>query len=119
MVLLCDLDEQSGMNSEDKSTPLACMLTPGELSQRREKIIHALFAHATGTRELSEGFEFVFSGEETLISSLTEFIKFERNCCPFLRFELIFEPGQGPMLLRILGMPEAKPVIREMFVLCP
>jgi hypothetical protein len=104
------------MNTEDKSVILACTLAPGELSQRREEIIAALFKRAVGTRELDQGLEFVFPGEETLISSLMDFIKFERNCCRFLRFELIFEPEQGSLHLRILGTPEAKPVIREMFV---
>lgn len=103
------------MNREDKSVPLACTLAPGEFSQRREEIIHILFTRATGTRELPEGFEFIFPGEEMLVSSLMDFIKFERNCCRFLRFELIFEREHGPLHLRILGTPEAKPMIREMF----
>ncbi|MBI4409686.1 MAG: hypothetical protein HY561_08265 [Gemmatimonadetes bacterium] len=39
-----------------------------------------------------------------------EFILFERGCCPFLRFELEFEPG-GPLWLRIRGPEGAKEFI--------
>jgi hypothetical protein len=97
------------------NAPLACTLSWGELAQRREEVMQVLFPRALETLELDQGFEFIFPAEDTLISQLTEFIVFERNCCRFLSFELVFQPEQGPLHLRILSKPEAKPIIREMF----
>jgi hypothetical protein len=103
------------MASENESVPLACTLSAEQLPQRRQ-VIQALFKRLIETRELDQGFEFIFPGEEQMISELAEFIRFERNCCRFLAFELRFEPNQGPLHLRILGVPEAKPIIRAMFL---
>lgn len=100
--------------SESTSVPLVCTLAAGESRQRREEV-QRLFDRSIATRELDHGVEFTFPGEEPLISELSEFIRFERNCCRFLTFELVCEPDQGPLHLRILGAPEAKQIIREMF----
>jgi hypothetical protein len=105
------------MASQNSPAPLICTLSTDELSQRREEIIQALFKRGLDTRERNQGLEFTFPAEETLLSDLLEFIRFERNCCRFLSFEIVFEPEQGPLRLRILGAPEAKPLIREMFLL--
>ncbi len=37
-----------------------------------------------------------------------EFITAERECCPFFRFELIVEPDDGPVWLRLRGSDEVK-----------
>jgi hypothetical protein len=102
------------MATEDNSIPLACTLSADQLPQRRQ-VIQQLFRRLRETRELDQGFEFIFPGEEPLISDLMEFVRFERNCCRFLSFELRFEPQKGPVHLRILGSPEAKPIIHEIF----
>jgi hypothetical protein len=102
------------MASENNSIPLACTLSADQLPQRQQ-VIQALFQRLIETRELDQGFEFIFPGEEQMISELADFIRFERNCCRFLSFELRFEPEQGPLHLRILGTQEAKPIIREIF----
>ena len=102
------------MTAEDNPAPLACTLS-GEQVPERRRVIQALLKRLIEIRELDEGLEFIFPGEERLISELVEFLRFERNCCRFLSFELRFEPEQGPVRLRILGAPAAKPIIRELF----
>jgi hypothetical protein len=44
---------------------------------------------------------------------LTEFIVFERGCCPFFTFELLFEPEGGPIRLRALAPEGAKEIAAE------
>jgi hypothetical protein len=39
----------------------------------------------------------------------------ERSCCPFFRFELVFEPGGGEILLRVSGPEGTKQFISEAF----
>jgi hypothetical protein len=102
------------MASENDSVPLACSLSAEQLPHRRQ-VIQALFKRLIETRELDHGFEFIFPSEEQMLSGLADFIRFERNCCRFLSFELRFEPEQGPVRLQVIGVPEAKPIIRAMF----
>jgi len=47
--------------------------------------------------------------------SLLEFIAAERRCCPFLSFEIAFEPHAGPLWLRMRGSPRVKAFIAETF----
>lgn len=37
------------------------------------------------------------------ISDLFTLIQLEHQCCPFLRFSLIFEAGKGPVWLELTG----------------
>jgi hypothetical protein len=45
-----------------------------------------------------------------------EFIAVERKCCPFFAFELVFEPQEGPMWLRLKGPEGVKSFIKQNFV---
>ena len=36
----------------------------------------------------------------------------ERECCPFLAFELAAEPNKGPVILRVIGPNGAKEFLR-------
>lgn len=44
-----------------------------------------------------------FAGDGTTASELAGVIDAERRCCPFLRFTLELEPGDGLVHLRIAG----------------
>ena len=44
-----------------------------------------------------------FPGSEEWAFRLTEFIDFERACCPFFTFGLVFELGGGLIRLRVRG----------------
>ena len=102
--------------SDSSSNPIACTLPSEEFAQRRGHLIEHLFQKTIGRLELEDGFEFVFSGDEQLIAELTEFVSFERGCCAFLTFELIFDPQRGPIHLRCRGPEGAKEAVRQMFM---
>ncbi|MBA3269749.1 MAG: hypothetical protein H0T71_04490 [Acidobacteria bacterium] len=38
-----------------------------------------------------------------MLTSITQVIEAEQHCCAFLRFELVVEPGEGPLTLAITG----------------
>lgn len=101
--------------SDNHSGPIACTLPSEEFAKRRREIIEHLFQKTVERLELEDGFEFVFSGDEELIAELTEFVRFERGCCGFLTFELIFDPQQGPIHLRCRGPEGAKEAVRQIF----
>src|SRR5215204_1601345 len=99
-----------------KELPIACKLTNEEQQKRREELSRELFSGREGTRELDDGYEFVFAGGADWAEKLVSFVVSERECCPFFTFELIFEPEGGPISLRMRGPEGAKDLMREEFV---
>ncbi len=97
------------------SIPIACRLTGAALDERRAEIA-PLFDMAERVRELPDGYAFRFAGTDAAWQGLVAFIAAERDCCPFVRFGLIAEPGQGPLWLQLLGNEDVKAFAREMFV---
>ena len=55
-----------------------------------------------------------FPGSAQWAIKLMEFIIFERGCCPFFAFELVFEPGEGPIRLRVRGPEGVKDLVAQM-----
>ena len=74
---------------------IACALSERELVDRREGTIAELLAGALDLRELDDGYELTFPGSGEWGRKLGEFIEFERDCCAFFTFELVFQPRQG------------------------
>lgn len=93
--------------------PDGCTLSAGPHSDRMSEI-EELFAGKTETRELEDGYEFRFPGDSEWSGKLLELIHSERECCRFLKFELSFEPEQGPIWLRVRGSAQVKALLQSM-----
>ncbi len=98
-----------------KRLPIACELSEGGQRSRREEISREIFSRCEDVRELEDGYEFVFPGNEQLVEGLTRFIASERECCRFFTFELHFEPELGPVLLRMRGPDGTKEFLADHF----
>ena len=99
---------------EDRHIPIACLLPERERGARGDELAE-IFGNALEERELPDGYEFRFPADDALALRLLEFINFERQCCPFFKFELIFEPENGPTWLNIRGPSGVKDLVREGF----
>ena len=95
-----------------KRSPLACNLSGPEQAGRGVEL-EEIFEGCLRTEELDDGYEFLFPGSGEWATRLTELIVFERGCCPFFAFELIFQPHGGP--IRVRGPEGAKGIIAETF----
>lgn len=95
--------------------PIACGLSGREQGQRREELSRGLFSGRLRTDELDDGYEFVLPGGSEWAEKLVGFVGNERECCPFLSFEMLFEPGGGPISLRVRGPEGAKEFVGEEF----
>ena len=104
-----DVSEQPG-----RWLPLACNLSGPELAGRSREL-EEVFQGCLRTDELADGYEFLFPGSEEWAFRLTELVVFERGCCPFFVFELVFEPDGGPIGLRVRGPEGVKGIVAEMF----
>lgn len=89
----------------------ACLLPEPEQAERRQQVIRTLVQAVRQTRELPDGYGLAFPGEADWLARLAEFVAFERNCCPAFRFEIICEPGHGPLWLHIRGEGGVKDMI--------
>ena len=97
----------------DDELPIACHLPEQEQQRRREELASDIYKNFQQVDELADGYAFRYPGGEAWAAKLLEFITFERRCCPFITFELHFEPAQGPVWLRLRGAPGVKEFIRE------
>lgn len=92
---------------------LACTLLGRELAERKEAISRDLFAHADRVEELPDGFGYRFPSADPWAANALDVIAVERRCCPFFTFELVFEPNDGPLWLRLRGSEAIKDVVRS------
>ena len=82
--------------------PIACTLSGVDRQERGEKLARIL-ARAEESRRLDEGLALRFPGGDPVLEELSELIRLERQCCPFLTFRLTVGPGGGPIWLELSG----------------
>ncbi len=103
------------MAVEQDEEIIACLLSEREYAMRGEELAGGLFATVEEIVELPDGYAYRFADGERQLAALLEFIAAERRCCPFLTFEIAFEPHAGPLWLRLRGSPRVKAFIAEAF----
>ena len=94
-----------------KDFPIACLLTDENRKLRRDSIVQPLFSRLQEARPLADGYAVRFPGDDETAALLVHFITGERACCPFFTFELVFEPWNGPIWLRLRGPEGAKALV--------
>jgi hypothetical protein len=95
------------MKSLDK-LPIACTLTSTELRDREATLLTQFRSAIITTEELQEGYAFRIPGDGERIRQVAELIVAERECCPFLVFELSALPNMGQLIVRVTGPAGAK-----------
>ena len=93
--------------------PLVCTLTDPEQKERGGEV-NELFKGVQQVKELADGYALCFPGGDTWAHELVQFINFERACCPFFTFALVFEPEQGSIWLHLRGPEGVKGIIEPM-----
>jgi hypothetical protein len=105
------MPSEAGTPEPGSEAPIACSLTVGDLAER-EGAIDRLFARSSGRERTERGVRIHFSTDATLERELAELVGAERECCPFLDFDLR-EDG-GHLTLTVEGPPEARQTV-DMF----
>jgi hypothetical protein len=93
--------------------PFACDMTAIPAGQRgpHHALIRRLMTEAVeDIGELPDGLVFRFPASE--YDAVTEFVRRERLCCPFLSFTVDLHPDHGPLVLRLTGAEGVKEFIR-------
>ncbi len=94
--------------------PITCRLDDADRASRLESLQADLFAGAEEWQELESGYVVRFPGAGDWGAKIADFVKTERYCCSFFRFELTFEPNLGPIWLRLTGPDGVKEFIEAM-----
>lgn len=86
-------------------TQIACNLGALDAGQQRRRadLADAVLSRAGATVEIPDGFALRLDDDPALLRDTVEWIGLERLCCPFLRFELRFDPDAGPLWLHLGG----------------
>jgi|SRR6185295_15494699 len=95
--------------------PIACTLSDADFRQRREELLKTVVGAVVEKRELDGGFAYCFPPEAKWIAELAQFITFERECCPFLQFNLCIKPESGPIWLELTGPEGTKEFLQSVF----
>jgi hypothetical protein len=92
--------------------PVACCLTSKELRERGATLLAQFRSAVIGTEELRDGYAFRVPGDGKWIGLIAELIVAERECCPFLAFEVAALPNMGPVIVRVIGPAGTKEFLR-------
>ena len=83
--------------------PVACSLSPHALKTRREGLLTDLLGRADQHEELPDGHRLRFASGRDTLSLIATSVEAERECCRFLRFQIVVEPDGGPIWLELTG----------------
>lgn len=101
------------MNSSE--LPIACNLNDSQFQRRRTEPVKTFQKKVLEIKELDEGFAYRFAADENQIADLAQLITFERECCPFLEFNLRIEAANGPVWLELTGPEGTKDFLQSLF----
>jgi hypothetical protein len=94
---------------------VACFLTDNELRIRRQEHLDRVAALLIEVTEIPTGFKYTFKLESNSLEQLTTIIELERNCCPFLNFDLSIRAGEGTASLALTGPEGTKEAVKSLF----
>lgn len=98
------------MASKKSSNAFVCKLTTAEFRERKATVIASLKEKVLEKKEMKNGFAYKFTGGDAMVDEISNFIKTERQCCGFFRFDLTIN-GDSELWLAITGPKGAKQVI--------
>ena len=95
--------------------PVACALGPDALKTRREGLLPTLLRRAEEHMELPDGHRLRFASAPDTLSLIASTVDAERECCRFLRFQIVVEPDGGPISLELTGPSGAREFVSALF----
>jgi hypothetical protein len=107
---------QPAMRQNSEHIPIACCLSDAALRERAAMLLAQFKSAVMATEEIPDGYAFHIPGDKNSITMIAKLIAEERECCPFLRFELTALPNMGPLIVRVTGPVGAKDFLRTILL---
>ena len=95
--------------------PVACCLSNEELRIREATLVAQFKMAVVSSKELGDGYSFHLPGDKQSLAVVSDLILAERECCPFLRFQLAAEPRMGPLTVTVTGPAGTKDFLKTIF----
>lgn len=95
--------------------PIACRLSDAEFRKREATLLVEFKGSLIAAEELPDGYAFRVPGDSKTVSFVADLIVAERQCCPFLTFELTALPNMGSLIIRVTGPTGTKDFLRTVF----
>jgi hypothetical protein len=109
------------VTTEERSNLSSCGLAcntngiPVEKRTRYGQLVEALLQAIDERREIRDGYSFRIDNGRFTTEQLVEWVNPERRCCPFFGFQIVWEPGIGPVWLHLTGPQGVKDFILDEF----
>jgi hypothetical protein len=100
------------MKQESRDFPVVCRLTDSKFRKREATFLAEFKRAVVATEELPDGYVFHVPGDKKSTGVVWEAIMAERQCCPFLTFELTAQPNMGPVSVRVTGPAGTKDFLK-------
>ena len=94
---------------------VACCLSDAELRNRASTLLARFESAVIATEELPDGYVFWVPGDKKWMGVVWEAVVAERECCPFLTFELTAQSNMGPVSVRVTGPAGTKDILKTIF----
>jgi hypothetical protein len=101
---------------ETEKTAITCKLNSVELREREATLLAEFKASLTAVEEIAEGYRFELPGNAKFVVLVANVMASERECCPFLEFDLHTSPNRGSLVLVISGPSGTKDFVRGLFL---
>jgi hypothetical protein len=92
-----------------------CALSDAEKREREATLLARFKSGVIAAEELDDGYSFRVPGDKDWLALVADLITAERECCPFLTFQLTAEPQMGALTIRITGPDGAKEFVKSAF----
>lgn len=97
-----------------RDLPVACTLSAAELDSRRGDLLPGLIAQAAHRLPLANGYRVTFVPVPGLLDTIARVIDAERQCCRFLRFQLVVDQDGAPITLDVTGPEGTKEFLADL-----
>jgi hypothetical protein len=77
--------------------------------------VKKMLNQAKAVHEITNGYDFVFVHSTKMVTDLTEMAAFERKCCASFTWEVVEEPQEKLVHLKVFGSKDIKPEIKSGF----
>ena len=96
--------------------PVACALSDPQMREREATLIAHFRSGVISVAELTDGYAFHLPGDRKWLTLVSELMIAERECCPFLTFQLTAEPNSGTLTLAVSGPAGSKEFLKSLLV---
>lgn len=100
---------------DSTSLPVACSLMDAELQERRRNVLQKVRSAVSEVEETENGFIYRFPSDRAWVKELANLVELEHQCCPFLKFSVTVEPGDGAFWLEMSGPEGTKEFLVETY----